>query len=197
MQQAFALAGLDEPTDEAVSAIIGLSLHSAVVALLEKGKAEESVVEQICAGYRDAYRASEQEIHLFTGVRETLEELRCRGYWMGVVTGKSHSGLLRVLASFELSDLFLVLRTADCTHSKPHPAMVLECMQEMGVEAAETIVVGDALFDVQMAQAAGVPCIGVSFGVAESSDLINAGAKVVVDDFTTLLDYFPPLQSSP
>ena len=196
MQQAFTLAGLKPPTDAAVSAIIGLSLHSAVLALLDEGHADNAIVERVCAGYRDAYRVAEKQIHLFAHVRETLEGLRNRGYWMGVVTGKSHAGLLRVLETFKLSEFFMVLRTADCTHSKPHPAMVLECMNELGIAGDQTIVVGDALFDVQMAQAAAVRCIGVSFGVAESGDLMDAGAEAVVDDFVSLLDYFPPLQGT-
>jgi len=194
MQQAFDGAGLIKPSDAEVASIIGLSLHRAVVALLDKEQADEAAVEAVCAGYRDAYREAEQHIRLFVDVRETLEELRKRGYWMGVVTGKSLAGLLRVLETFALSEYFMVMRTADCTHSKPDPAMVLECMHEMGVSAGQTVVVGDALFDVQMARAASVPAIGVSFGVAESCDLMDAGAKVVVDDFAALLDYFPALQ---
>ncbi|GAV19299.1 phosphoglycolate phosphatase [Mariprofundus micogutta] len=191
------LAGLEPPGDEAVSDIIGMSLRGAVIALLgEQQSASSELLEKVMDGYRDSYREAEAEIRLFPGVRETLEKLRERGYWLGVVTGKSHSGLLRVLDTFELSDLFLVLRTADCTHSKPHPAMVLECMSELGVIAEQTAVVGDALFDVQMANAAGVRVIGVSFGVASHEQLIDAGAESVVDDFESLLAYFPSLQET-
>ncbi len=197
MQQAFTLAGIEPPTNAAVSAIIGMSLRGAVLALLDKKQAETpALVEKILDGYRDSYRESEQQIQLFPHVSETLAELRERGYWLGVVTGKSHAGLLRVLESFNLRDLFLVLRTADCTHSKPHPAMVLECMAEMGVSCNQTMVVGDALFDIQMANAAEVGSIGVSFGVAKSGDLMAAGAQVVVEDFSALLDHFQPLHSS-
>ncbi|PJA30731.1 MAG: hydrolase, partial [Zetaproteobacteria bacterium CG_4_9_14_3_um_filter_53_7] len=154
-------------------------------------------LEQVIEGYRDSYRDSESMVRLFPHVSETLEALRERGYWLGVVTGKSHPGLLRVLDTFKLADQFLVLRTADCTHSKPHPAMVLECMHEMGVTCGQTVVVGDALFDVQMARAAHVRSIGVSFGVAAGSELMAAGAQVVVDHFAELLEHFPPLHSQP
>jgi len=192
MQQAFSLAGLQPPSERQVSAIIGMSLHSAVLALLN-GRAE--MLEQVIDGYRDSYRDSESQVSLFPHVSETLGALRERGYWLGVVTGKSHPGLLRVLDTFELAGHFLVLRTADCTHSKPHPAMVLECMSEMGVESDQAVVVGDALFDVQMANAANVRSIGVSFGVAAGSELMAAGAQAVVDNFAELLEYFPPLHS--
>lgn len=193
MQQAFLCNGLEKPDADAVNAVIGLSLYEAVRRLLPDTDPQSALFEKVNLGYREAYRIAEQHISLYPHVVEVLEELRRRGYWMGVVTGKSLPGLHRVLDTFALRDYFLVLRTADCTHSKPHPAMVNECMAELGVGAAQCMVVGDALFDVQMAKAAGVPCIGVSFGVGDSSELIEAGAEVVVDEFLTLLDHFPPL----
>lgn len=195
MQQAFIAAELAAPSDRAVSLIIGLSLRRAVLALMDEAQqADAELLEKVMQGYRDSYHSAEQHISLFPQVRETLDALKERGYWMGVVTGKSRAGLVRVLASFELEHYFMVWRTADCTHSKPHPAMVLECMDELGLTATETSVVGDAVFDVQMAKAAYVDVLGVSFGVASSVELLDAGATVVVDDFESLLAHFPPLQ---
>jgi len=192
MQPSFVKNGLILPDAGSVNAIIGLSLQEAVRRLLP-ASADSDLQEQVRQGYREAYLVAEQHISLYAGVHEVLKTLRERGYWLGVVTGKSLPGLQRVLKSFSLDDYFYVLRTADCTHSKPHPAMVLECMAEMGIGAESTVVVGDALFDVQMAKAAGVPCIGVSFGVGSSDELLAAGAQLVVDDFSSLLDHFPPL----
>ncbi|NWF36163.1 HAD-IIIA family hydrolase [Mariprofundus sp. KV] len=193
MQQAFLQNGLQQPDADAVNAVIGLSLHEAVRRLVPELDQQSVLFEAIMQAYRESYRTAEQHITLYANVHEVLAELRQRGYWLGVVTGKSLSGLHRVLDTFALADHFYVLRTADCTHSKPHPAMVNECMVEMGVGAVRTVVVGDALFDVQMAVAAGVPCIGVSFGVGDRDQLLQAGARVVVDEFVTLLDHFPPL----
>jgi len=195
MQQAFKAVALPEPTAEAVNQIIGLSLSKAIDGLLPlESQSDISLHQQIEQAYRQSYLTAEDDVELFPHVRETLETIRQRGYWLGVVTGKSKPGLLRVLERFDLSDQFYVLRTADCTHSKPHPAMVLECMQEMGVKAEQVCVVGDALFDIQMARAAKVRSLGVSFGVASSEELLQAGAEVVVNDFAEFLQHFPPLQ---
>ncbi len=197
MQQAFSACGLVAPADQHVNGVIGLSLRRAVHTLLDDAqKNDTALLERLMQHYRQHYVTQEQEIRLFPQVKAILKTLRARGYWLGVVTGKSHPGLLRVLDMFELGDLFLVLRTADCTHSKPHPAMVLECMQEVGVEQARTCVVGDAVLDAQMAAAADVKFIGVSFGVATGDDLLRNGADTVVDAFDQLLVHFPPLQGS-
>ncbi|MDQ6999747.1 MAG: HAD-IA family hydrolase [Mariprofundus sp.] len=194
MQHAFAAAGLPEPAADAVREVIGLSLSRAITGLMDESlQIDAPLYQHITQAYRDNYRLAEESIDLFPDVKETLEVLRSRGYWLGVVTGKSRPGLLRVLESFELGDLFYVWRTADCTHSKPHPAMVLECMLELGVPADRTWVVGDACFDMQMAVAAEVEALGVSFGVASSDELLQAGARRVVNDFAELLAYFPRL----
>ncbi|MDX8403860.1 MAG: HAD-IA family hydrolase [Mariprofundaceae bacterium] len=191
MQQAFESCGLVPPSDDAVQRVIGLSLQGAVETLTPDVSYHERVLED----YRKHYVAGEASISLYSGVVETLDELKQRGYWMGIVTGKSKPGLLRVLEQFNLRDFFYVIRTADCTLSKPHPAMALECMDEMGVVPEHTSLVGDALFDVEMACAANVRAYGVSFGVESADALYAAGAYDVVDDFPALLGHFPPLNS--
>jgi len=195
MQQAFVSCHLPAPAGQDVNGLIGLSLRRAVHALLDDDhKEDDLLLGRLMQAYRRSYLELEPDIRLFPHVRETLQTLRHRGYWLGVVTGKSHAGLARVLETFELADLFLVLRTADCTHSKPHPAMVDECMAEMGIGAQQTCVVGDALLDAQMAAAAGVKFIAVSYGVADGDELLRAGADSLVDDFRALQVHFPPLQ---
>jgi len=189
MQQAFISCGLEAPDSGAVNRVIGLSLAAAIAALTSEVSSHDAIAE----AYRKHYLVAEEGLTLYPGVVETLDELKQRGYWMAVVTGKSKRGLLRVLEKFELQPYFYAVRTADCCPSKPHPAMALECMEELGAEAARTALVGDALFDMQMAVAANVRAIGVSFGVEDRDALCVAGAYDVVDNFPALLEHFPPL----
>ncbi len=192
MQIAFAEHDLPQPSVPAVSEVVGLSLPAAVQQLLSGEEAE--LTATVTETYRRLYRDLPGDYALYAGVRETLDTLQGRGYWLGLVTGKSHAGLRRVLAEFALESYFLVLRTADHCPSKPHPAMVHECMREMGVGGAQTTVIGDAVLDMQMASASGATGLGVSFGVADKTSLRKAGATHVVDHFTELLEYFPHLQ---
>ena len=189
MQMAFASCGFDEPSDAAVSRVIGLSLQAAVEALTSDTSCNARIIE----AYRQHYSAAEASLSLYPGVIETLKELQRRGYWMGIVTGKSKPGLMRVLKLFDLTGYFLVLRTADCCLSKPHPAMALECMQELGVSPERTTLVGDAVFDMQMAASANLRALGVSFGVEPAEVLYAQGAVDVANNFPALLAHFPPL----
>lgn len=132
MQMAFASCDLDKPSDVAVSKVIGLSLKGAVEALSSDISCNARIIE----AYHQHYSAVEASLSLYPGVIETLQKLQQRGYWMGIVTGKSKPGLIRVLELFDLAGYFLVLRTADCCLSKPHPAMVqlhglgIKCSQQ-------------------------------------------------------------------
>lgn len=191
MQQAYRDCDLSPPAAATVAGIIGLSLRDAVLRLAPPARHVDGIIER----FRYHYVAGEGALKLYPGVEATLAELKRRGYWLGIVTGKSRSGLMRVLRQFGLEDFFLVWRTADCCPSKPHPAMVLESMDELGVAAARTKVVGDAVVDMQMAAAAGVEAIGVSFGASPHQPLLEAGARAVVDAFDALLAHFPPLQA--
>ncbi|RME80602.1 MAG: HAD family hydrolase, partial [Zetaproteobacteria bacterium] len=78
-------------------------------------------------------------------------------------------------------DRFLVSRTPDECPSKPHPAMVLDAARELGVDRREVVVVGDAVFDIEMARAAGADAVGVSWGVNAPEALAAAGARIVVE----------------
>ena len=62
------------------------------------------------------------------------------------------------LAMHGIFDLFVTLQTADRHPSKPHPAMLEAAMAEAGARPADTVMIGDTVYDIEMARAAGMPC---------------------------------------
>lgn len=88
--------------------------------------------EAVAARYRHHYFADDHAIPLFDGVSEMLQELAAAGLLLAVATGKGRCGLDRALASSGLALSFHATRCADETFSKPHPAMLLEIMDELG-----------------------------------------------------------------
>ena len=88
--------------------------------------------EPLVARYKHHFLAQDASIPLFDGARETIFELHGAGYWLAVATGKSRIGLDRALQSSSMTEYFHATRTADQTFSKPHPAMLLEIMDELG-----------------------------------------------------------------
>jgi phosphoglycolate phosphatase len=114
--------------------------------------------------YRHHYLAKQHELSLFAGTLDMLHALKDRQFLLSVATGKSRKGLDDALSSTDLRGLFDASRTADETFSKPHPRMLHELMDELGVAPERTLMIGDTTHDLQMAVNAGVASVGVSFG---------------------------------
>jgi phosphoglycolate phosphatase len=72
-----------------------------------------------------------------------------------------------------------VSRTADDCPSKPHPAMVQECCEASGISPADTIVIGDSIYDMEMAKAAGASALGVAWGYGAVDALERSGADAI------------------
>ena len=169
MRRAVADNGMPERSDDAIRGIIGLGLHEAVATLFPE--AASNTVSAICDAYRDHYFGADEECALFDGVEEVLHQLRGAGYWLAVATGKSRRGLDRVLATTGLEEMFPVTRTADETHSKPHPLMLEEIITDFNSDRERCLMIGDSLYDLQMAANARMDSLGVSWGVQGSEDL--------------------------
>jgi phosphoglycolate phosphatase len=190
MQAAFAAEGLPAPSADAIRRIVGLSLVHAVDRLL--GGRDPALAEQVAQRYRDTFMARRLEggidEPLFPGTRELLDALAARRVAMGVATGKTMRGLLHVLEHHGIRDHFVTLQTADLHPSKPHPAMVEAAMREVGALPGETMMVGDTSFDIEMAVAARVLPVGVSWGNHPVVELRAVGAEHVLDHFAELLE---------
>ncbi len=154
--------GAPVPDDTRAAYVIGLGLRDALEYAVP-GLPPERYPE-LGARYRHHYLASQHELSLFPGTIEMLRALKARHHFLTVATGKNRRGLDDVLAMTELRGLFDGSRTADETVSKPHPRMLQELMAEFGVDPERTLMIGDTTHDLQMAQNAGTPCVGVSFG---------------------------------
>jgi len=123
---------------------------------------------------------------LFPGVKDMLARLDRAGVLLGIATGKSRRGLDHALQYHGLDDRFLTVQTADIGPGKPHPDMMMRALAETGTMAENAAMVGDSVHDVQMAVAAGVPCVGVTWGFTPVHALRAAGASAISDDLSKL-----------
>ena len=171
IQASCADLGLPIPTRERAAHVIGLGLKDALSYAVPELPPED--YGKLSERYRHHYLARDPDIELFPGMREMLVGLKQRGYLLAVATGKSRVGLDRVLAATQLQPYFDSSRCADETHSKPHPAMLQELMQELLIDAQSTLMIGDTVHDMQMALSAGVPALAVSYG-AHPRDSLTA-----------------------
>jgi phosphoglycolate phosphatase len=161
MQEASRELGLPIPERERATHVIGLGLHDAM-RIVAPGLPAHRYPEFIDA-YRRNFRAREDAMQPFAGTRGLLEWLR-KDRVLAIATGKSRRGLDRALQATGLAGHFSASRCADESQPKPHPAMLLELMQQLAVPGAEALMIGDTSHDMEMAGAAGVAGVAVSYG---------------------------------
>lgn len=180
--RAAADCGLPEPGAERGARVIGLGLLEAVTALFPE--ADEQRCREVAARYREYFlELDDTPMPLFPSVRESLHDLRARGYLLAVATGKSRRGLDRVFAETGLGRLFSVSRCADETRSKPHPQMLHEILETTGVVAGDALMIGDTTYDMAMAEAAGMDRLAVSYGAHPVADLLPHGPLACLNTF--------------
>lgn len=128
----------------------------------------------------------------FPGVMETLQTLRDRGIPICCVTAKPAKARVQVLDKLGITPyLMLALSPEDGFAKKPAPDMLFECCRVMGVEPAETVMVGDTRYDVEAGFNAG--CMAVAFAEHGYQDVPPEYADRVVSlplftDLLKLLD---------
>jgi phosphoglycolate phosphatase len=154
--------GLPVPADERARHVIGLGMDEALSCAVPTLARED--YPKMHERYRHHYLAASSEVVLFPGVSDLLDWLDGAGRLLAVATGKSRFGLTHALARSGLDGRFHATRCADESFSKPHPAMLEELMDELGVAPAQTLMIGDTTHDLQMARNAGVAGVGVGYG---------------------------------
>lgn len=184
---AFTSLDLPVPPDDALLALVGLSLRPT----FERLVGEAGPVEKLAAAYREAFRgrvsAPGYREAVFAGADAILRKLAADPQViLGIATGKSRRGVDRILAGHAWGDLFATVQTADDAASKPDPGMVFQAMAAVGAGPEHTVVVGDTTYDMEMATAAGARAVGVSWGHHAPEALAQSGADAVVANFDEL-----------
>jgi phosphoglycolate phosphatase len=178
--------GLDVPTKERASHVIGLGLHDALRLAVPGLKAEQTT--EFVARYRYHFLSREDSMDLFGGMRELIENLS-RERTLSIATGKSRRGLDRALDAMRLRPFFRASRCADETHPKPHPAMLLELLKELDVAPEAALMIGDTSHDLEMARAAGVDAVAVTYGAHPESGLRACGPRGCVASVAQLREW--------
>lgn len=154
-EAAWASVGLPCPPRDAILDLIGLPLRHTMKTL-----APDQDPDALAEAYSKAYAAAAvQHERLFDG----MTELFSRPFRAAVATGKSQKGADRALKQCGLYDRFeIILGGNSVPNPKPHPDMLHKIMETTGTR--DLVMVGDTTYDLEMAQAAGVKGIGVSWG---------------------------------
>lgn len=186
MTLAFQSEEMALPDRATVLSIVGLSLAEAFRVLCpDAGQAQRARLVDAYKGAFMQLRSENQEMGpLFPGAREALDLLQGQDHTLlAVATGKSRRGLDKVLERHGLTGVFHSEQVADHHPSKPNPSMILTALNETGVLPHRAVMLGDTTYDMDMARAAGIRKIGVTWGYHAAETL---RPDALIEDFAAL-----------
>jgi phosphoglycolate phosphatase len=175
------------PSEERARYVIGLGLNDALKYLLPDFPV--TGYPALLERYRFHFLRQDSDTVLFQGAPEMLRTLHDAGFMLAVATGKSRRGLDRALETTGLEKLFHATRCGDEGFPKPHPGMLLWLLDELNVDRARALMIGDTSHDMEMAQAAEVPRLGVAYGAHPRENLLKHDPRACLDTFAELAQW--------
>jgi phosphoglycolate phosphatase len=148
-----------------VRQMIGDGSHALVErALTATGGTDDLVAAHRC--FLKAYEAAPtRHSRLYSGVAETLAELRAAGARLAVCTNKPQAATIAVLDGLGIGEYFDVILGGDrVPFRKPDPRHLLAAVEQLNAMPAGAVMIGDNENDFAAARAAGLPVILMRYG---------------------------------
>lgn len=155
------------------------------------GKPDESLVE----AHADKWAPLREKCIPFHDVPELIRACAARGVRVVYCTSGAAEDVEDFRAKIGCDDVVsAVVSSADVEQSKPAPDIVRAALEAVGVAPGDAVMLGDTVYDVRAARAAGVDCIGMLCGGIGERELQEAGAVAVYGNPSELLQ---DLEASP
>jgi HAD superfamily hydrolase (TIGR01509 family) len=151
---------------------------------------DEETEERINELHSEIYAELQEYGHPLPGAKELISSLRERGYEVWFVTSAKDEELEHHIQELEAEGRISgVVNSSAVENPKPAPDIFELALQKAGASPDETVAIGDAVWDVEAADAAGIRTVAVLTGGAFSrQELEEAGAVAVYEDCAELLD---------
>jgi len=188
--------GLTPLTIEDVTPFIGNGAKALVekaLASATKNKANSEIsLEEALKVYFSAYKEITcEETFLYSGVLETLEYLKQKGYKMAISTNKPFNFIEPILDKLEIKEFFKIWIGEDSLpKKKPDAAPILYLADKYKIELDKCIMIGDSKNDILAAHNSGIDSIGVSYGYNYNEDISNYKPTLVIDHFEDMQELF-------
>ncbi len=123
----------------------------------------------------------------YEGIMELIDALLERGINLAIVSNKVESAV-QTLNKLYFPQVKVAVGDREGLQRKPAPDSVFQAMSVFDAKSAETLYVGDSGVDVETAKNAGVTCISVLWGFRDKGQLLESGAKILIEKPLELLE---------
>lgn len=180
--------GIECPDTEHLGSMNGMRLEDTFI--LSTGINDAAIQREAIALYHPYFlEATLSSLRLFPGVVETLVALRRGGAKIGITSmrlARDLDVIVRAAGFDRLVDAWISEYAV--SNPKPAPDMLLYLMKLFDVAPEDTILVGDTVYDLEMARYASVRAIGFSLGAQSARMLATRRPYAIVDNFPAILD---------
>lgn len=187
---AFKEMGLKVPSEVVIEHYMGIPIEESFFKMSEQPLDQETATEliRIFRAYYQTYE--ESTLKVFPEIPHVLEILNKRKVPCFVVSSKKTAVVKRNLAAQDLVAFFEEIIGSDAvTHYKPHPEGINKVVAHYQFDPTKTIMIGDAIFDIQMGKVAGVKTIAVTWGSHDPKKLSEENPDALVDAPREILDF--------
>ena len=145
--------------------------------------------DAIATTWRGYFDELVPEIEPCRGAAELLRTLHTRGLVVVLATSSPEDLIEEYRRKIDADDAIDdVVSADDVENAKPHPDVFAVGLEKAGLAPEHAIVIGDAVWDVEAAERAGVRSVGLECGGVSRCELEAAGAAAVFRDPLHLRD---------
>lgn len=184
---AFRQYGYDIPM-ASIHHFVGMGGDRLVDNLLPSGR-DKDEDKEIMASHGALYASHWPSLRAFDGARDLLAACHDAGLAVALASSARKKDLQVMKSILDCESAIDGATSAnDAKESKPSPDILVAALGTIGVEAADAVFVGDAVWDMKAAAALGIPAVGVTCGGIGVDRLREAGAIEVYDGPRDLLE---------
>jgi len=151
---------------------------------------EEDAINKVDELHGEIYAEFQPHGHPLPGAKELIASLAERGYQIWLATSAKPEELEQYLEQLETEGkLSGIVNSSDVENSKPAPDIFELALEKAGASADETVALGDAVWDIEAADGAGIRTVAVLTGGAfGEEELRESGAVAVYRDCMDALE---------
>lgn len=185
-QKSFKERGLEEPTVNLIEYYMGIPIEKSF-SLMSSVDLDDHQLEALIKTFRQNYKEVESSyLKLYKHMNEQLQSLS-KDKQLFVVSSKKTDVLIRNLKILDIDHLFTeVIGSDKVNHYKPSPDGINYILNKYQLENEETIYIGDAIFDMQMANSARVASCAVTWGTHSIEELKSENPTYIIHEVTEL-----------
>lgn len=188
LNYALKTCGYPTHTLEEVRAMVGCGVRTLILSAMPQGT-EESY-DKVYAAFVEHYVAhSTDTTKIYDGMYELIEELKSLGIKTAIVSNKADIAVQPMTVQYFGDLIDVAIGESESVKVKPCPDGVLKAIDELKVDKADAVYVGDGETDIMTAKNAAIDCISVSYGFRSEEFLIESGATKIAHSVAELRKY--------